>query len=659
MLKSLSKKQESFIAAAFLATIGALIYAKSFLIGFQFDDIPVIVKNSYIRDLARFGDLFWYDPTRFLTHLSFALNCHFTGFKVFYFHLVNLALHACASFLVYDLVKVTRELSGEKKDSKSFVISLFCALVFLAHPLQTQAVSYIVQRSTILATIFYLLSIRLYIVSRLHFNWFCYLLSWLLVVAGSMTKPIFATLPIMIFSYEYFFFGFSWKKLREDFLLFLPYLMPLVMIPAFLIMFSLRYLSQDFDMTKIIYATRLSPQISRLEYLLTQFRVVAEYLRLLFVPVNQNLDYDYKLSHSFLEPAVFSSFALLLAVVALGISLFKKNKMASFGIVWFFVTLLPESSIFPIPDLIFEHRVYLPMVGFAISINFLLQEGLSYKLYILCCCLWIFSLGILTHARNIIWSDPLVFLTDVVKKSPGSARAHNNLGAFYKGRGWLGLAFQEYQKALELDPSYTPAQVNQGRFYIDQKNYALAAKIYLNVLSLDPEHFEANLNLGNIYYEQRKYDLAVAQYKKALSIDLRSEKPYLNLGRVYSVLKMYQDAEDCYRLAIEKNPYIVQVYSSLAEFYFSQEVYEKALEPLQKALKIDSSSEEIYNMLGIAYDGANRFKEAEDAFKQALQLKPDFKIAYFNLAHFYRKIGEEEKSRIFSKMAETIPGPGR
>ena len=133
----------------------------------------------------------------------------------------------------------------------------------------------------------------------------------------------------------------------------------------------------------------------------------------------------------------------------------------------------------------------------------------------------------------------------------------------------------------------------------------------------------------------------------------------MNLGRVYSALKMYPDAEDCYRLAIEKNPYIVQIYSSLTEFYFSQGAYEKALEPLEQALKIDSSSAEIYNMLGIAYDGTNRFKEAEDAFKRALQKKPDFEIVYLNLAHFYHKIGEGEKSRMFLKMAETIREPGR
>src|SRR3989338_987408 len=150
-------KRMSFYAILSLSLIGVAVYLNSFGVEFQFDDVPVITKNYLIRHLTDAGRLFFYDPTRFLTHLSFALNYHFHGPNPFYFHLVNLVLHIICAVLVFCIVRSTlliRSHHTTKDSSAVFPAAFFCSLIFLVHPIQTEAVTYIAQRSTLLAALF-------------------------------------------------------------------------------------------------------------------------------------------------------------------------------------------------------------------------------------------------------------------------------------------------------------------------------------------------------------------------------------------------------------------------------------------------------------------------------------------------------------------------
>lgn len=643
-----------------MAFIGLLVYSNSFGVPFQLDDIPVIAQNPLIRHLSDVFDLFRFDPTRFVTHFSFALNYHFHGFHVFGFHLINTLLHIACAVSVYFLIRRTLNLARSPKEYNPGpveVISFFSALIFLVHPIQTESVTYIVQRSVLWASLFYLSALNLYLKLKANFSWRLYVLSWLIVVAGTVSKPIFVTVFLVVLLYEVCFFNFSFKtiNLQKNLILFLPYLTVLFIVPLFLMYFSLNHFSETFDFSKLTYATRITSEISRGDYLLTQFRVLWTYIRLLFVPLGQNLDYDYSLSHNFFEIKTFLCFTGILALIGAAFLLFKRQRILSFCIFWFFIVLIPESSIFPIPDVIFEHRLYLAMIGFSLFLcwgMFLLIKDM--KRYCLYFSFIVLSFSLLTYARNLLWSNDVVFLKDIIMKSPMKARAHNNLGIRYSKDGLMSLAESEFRRAIELDHKYINAYNNLARIYADKKDYFQAELLYKNVLLIEPDNYIANLNLGNLYYDGKKFYSAISQYKKAIDINPRADNPYVNLGQIYLHFSNVGDAEKMLKIALQNNPYYARGHYALGEFYFTQELFDSAVDEFKKTLRIDPNYADAYNMLGIVYAQKAESDLAERCFKEVIRLKPDSIMGYLNLENYYKKIGNALPARYYAGIAAEL-----
>ncbi|HOW35726.1 MAG TPA: tetratricopeptide repeat protein [Candidatus Omnitrophota bacterium] len=650
--------KEYFLSICLFIAAGFALYGHTLKAPFLFDDMPVIVQNPFIRDMDNLNILFAYDPTRFLTHLTFAVNYYFGGPNPFYFHLTNLLIHIAASFLFFRfvnkaLVVAVPEWLKDQRDRNIF--SLFCALIFLAHPLQTESVTYIVQRSTALAAFFYFLALILYLKIKTDYRWYYYLTLWVVVVLGSMTKPIFITLPAVVLLYEFCFFNSSRRQWKNDVIKFLPYASVLLIIPVFLTIFLLNYSSQRFDLSKIFLATKLTSEISRVEYLLTQVRVIVTYIRLLFIPVNQNLDYDYPLAYHLLKPEMALSFLFLGAVIFYGFRMLKNQRLIAFSLFWFFIVLIPESSIFPIPDVIFEHRLYIAVAGFAMLVCTWLSlfvRNRGRRIFFL--SLIVLALGVLTYARNVLWENPVTLYLDVVQKSPFKARPHNNLGILYRELGWVDLAEGEYKKAITLDKNYVPAYNNLARIYMDRNNYEEATRLYQEALRLFPEHFESNLNLGNAYYSAGKLDSAKAQYLKTIRLRPGSDSAYVNLGYIHMHLNNLLDAEMCFRRAVGNNSYFAPAYHALGTLYFSQGLYDKAIEEFKKTILLDSRHIDAYTLLGICYVKTKKMPEAERCFRKTIEIKPDYTIGYLNLSRYYAQSGDREASQKFLAVAARI-----
>jgi len=359
-----------------LSLLATLIYSNTFSVPFQFDDIGNIVEYPWIKDLANFFDL---SGSRYVGFLSFALNYYVGGLQVFGYHLVNLIIHIVNGFLVYCLVLLL--FRAESKDlplatdnshlTTASWIAIATALLFVAHPLQTQAVTYIVQRFASLVTLFYLFTVVCYLKWRLvslearsRFLWFGGAV--LSTVLAMKTKENSFTLPFVILLVEAVFFR---SFTRRRWVTLTPFLLTLAIIP----------LSHPGAMGEGEAGfAQETAEISRSDYLFTQFRVIVTYIRLLFVPIQQNLDYDYPIYHSFLEPEVFLSFLFLLSLFAFSLFVIfgssltthrSQLRVMAFGILWFFLSLSIESSIIPIRDVIFEHRLYLPSAGFFMALS--------------------------------------------------------------------------------------------------------------------------------------------------------------------------------------------------------------------------------------------------------------------------------------------------
>ena len=398
-LSEMTAGRKNTFSVLLIAAVAFITYSNTFDASFHFDDIQSIVENYAIHrfDIKQIFS----GSARPVLDLTFALNYHFGKLDVFGYHLVNLLLHIANGVMLYFILLRTMQksegqtaesgdisaASQEPRAANSYTrVPLYASLIFIAHPVQTQAVTYIVSRSSVLATFFYLLTLLLFIRAFRSSNSFqvtrhssLYLIgAFLAICLGMGSKQEAATLPLMLLLYDYYFLSEGKiAGLKRHFKVYLAMFLPL----AILLYFSFTSIHQfiSFDYAKGIQIPQNEP-ITSMEYFLTQLHVIPYYIKLLLIPANLNLDYDWPITRYFDFMTAFY-FVLLLSINILAIWLFRRQRMISFGIIWFFVTLSVTSSFLVIYDVIFEHRLYLPSIGFAIVAATLIHKISDLKIF--------------------------------------------------------------------------------------------------------------------------------------------------------------------------------------------------------------------------------------------------------------------------------------
>lgn len=575
-----------------ICILGILVYSNSFFGSFHFDDFPSITENIAIRNIANFGNIWNFWPTRFITYLSVAFNYHVNGLNVFGYHIFNLAIHIISSLLLWWLLKLTFITPAIAKNTialRSGPIAFFISLIFLLHPIQTQAVNYIIQRATILSSMFYFLSLCLYVKARIKLcdnerkkiSKIYYIFSIIAAVCSMFSKEVAISLPLTICLYEFCLFKDK-NKARLKYII--PFLLLLLLIPLTML------LTKTVDIEGKRRVGEGITNISSWNYLLTQFRVMVTYLRLLFVPIHQNLDYDYPLKTSLFEFPVMLSILLLGSILISAVKLSKKYVLVSFGIFWFFVALIPESSIIPIKDLIFEHRLYLPMAGFSI----LLVTGLYYlfqpkrfKLLVVTVFIMVILFSAMTYQRNKIWKDEITLWSDVVAKSPGIPRPYNNLGLAYQGHGDLDRALSNYLKSIEIDSKFSEAYNNAGLIYRMQNEFDKALDYFNKALEIDPSNAKIYNNIGVVYYKRGDTEKAFENYSEAIKLNPNLAEAYNNAGLSWLAKKDFDQAIYYFNKAIEIDSYYAKAYNGRGVAYHNKGDYEKALLDYDRALNVD------------------------------------------------------------------------
>ena len=377
------------IAIGLIVGVALLAYSNTFHVPFHFDDRPNITQNPNVQikvfswdRIERLIKYTYKESIRVFSYFTFALNYYFGGFNVFGYHLVNLLIHIASGIFLYVFLLLTFNLPSlkEKYGSISYKVALFTSLIFIAHPIQTQSVTYIVQRMASMAGMFYLLSLVLYIKGRLSTGWprvFYFggmVLSYLL---GVFSKENVAILPLFVALYEFYFFqNLDLSPRGKKILLALIAILLVLGIFGFII-WGKRYINVIIEG----YAYRTFTMSERV---LTQFRIVLYYVTLLLYPhpSRLNLDYDFPISKTILDPPT-TLISILIVAGFIGYSIWtaKKRPVISFCILWYFGNLVIESSIFPL-EMVYEHRLYLPAVGPFILFSLFVVRGvekLKYK----------------------------------------------------------------------------------------------------------------------------------------------------------------------------------------------------------------------------------------------------------------------------------------
>jgi tetratricopeptide (TPR) repeat protein len=307
--------------------------------------------------------------------------------------------------------------------------------------------------------------------------------------------------------------------------------------------------------------------ISRSDYLLTQFRVIAMYLKLLFLPIGQNVDHDILVRHSLAEPAVLGSFLLLLALLSFagycyyhsreGIRV-PELRIVSFGILWFFIALSVESSIIPLGELSAEYRLYLPSVGVIMAVTSLGAVACRFspnrKAFYGIAAVLIVLLCLATILRNRVWRSEISLWEDAAGKSPALMRPHQNLGLYNSMQGRLGEALGELQKAIRIEPRNYELHNNLGIVYKQLGELPAAIREYRIALQLNPKDPMAHYNLGNIYLMQGNLPEAIREYQSCLKGAPGYDEAHNNLGIAYERSGRSAEAIVEFGAAVRLNP---------------------------------------------------------------------------------------------------------
>jgi hypothetical protein len=361
--KLFGHKRFNLIACAVIAGMVLIAYSNTFTASFHFDDNPSIIENSTIRHPTSENIVSLLLGIRPVVYLSIMLNYQLGGLNVVGYHIFNIGVHIANSVFVYLLVlwTLTQPSLGNKYKDRANRMAFFAALLFAVHPVHTESVTYIISRTELLATFFYLATFLLFIRGATSGR-FSSVVGMLITSALSMgSKEWAVTLPALLALYDFLFF--SEGRIKP--VLSRWYIYLLTAIPWAIALHNLDLFSPGGQAGigfNLVSATGLSP----LNYFYTSLNVIWTYIRLLVLPIHQNLDYDYAIAKTLFELPTLLSFLGHVAVIAGMFILYRAKKwtVVPFGIAWFYIGLSPTQSIVPVVDVIFEHRVYMPSIGF-------------------------------------------------------------------------------------------------------------------------------------------------------------------------------------------------------------------------------------------------------------------------------------------------------
>ncbi len=659
------------------------IYSNTLQNPFVLDDLSNIQQNSHIRitrlNFEALKQAGFESPlsNRPAAYVSFALNYYFHQLDVAGYHILNILIHLACGLFFYFLIKTTLNSPALRSRSQPYAwVPFLTTLIWLVHPIQTQSVTYLVQRMNSLAAMFYVLSVLLYARARqseqnlTRYAGFAGCIISGLFALGS--KEIAATLPAFIFLYEWYFqqdFSWIWLKRR---------IAPIAAVLAIFTLLALFYLDfQPLDRILNSYAARDFTLVQRV---LTEFRVVFFYMSLILLPhpSRLNLDHHFPVSHSLLDP-VTTIFAIgfITGMVVLAFYTARRQRLISFCILWYLGNLVIESSVIGL-EIIFEHRNYLPSMFFILMIVMLLSRIHRppwLKAGALATIVVVF--GFWTFERNDVWRNSVSLWQDCAVKSPQKARPRNNLAVALVRRGNIDEAISNYRKALQIEPNYAEAHFNLATALRRQGKFDDAVYHYREMLRLNPDHRGTHNGLGAVLHEQGKIDQAVLHYAEALRLDPEYSKAHYNMGvalniqgktdRAVSHFKealrleprhsgvhyqlatalnhagKLQEAVSHFQAALDLKPNHAEACYGLANARYKQGRVQEAADHYNRALTLKPNYAQAHNDLGVLLYHRGRLQEAVAHYTRALSIKPDYAEAHNNLGAALDELGRTEE----------------
>jgi len=632
------QKYYHVLAVLLIAVTTIIIYSNIFQAPFVFDDVHTIQENINIRNLNNYFTPEVLQFPRPLVDLTFALNYHFGKLHVFGYHLINILIHIGNGILVFYLsLRLFQKLSAIN-GNVLYVMALFSALIFTAHPLQTQAVTYTAQRYTSMAAFFYLLAVLCYMLARdmqsrsMPVQVTVFFSSLMCGILAFLCKQNSASLPIAIILIEYACYDRTWQGWKNK----LKWIFPGILLIGFFYLFNMGLFRHNIQIGSFLEdvssAARDTGHIGRWQYLCTQFNVIPIYMRLMLIPVHQNLDYLYPLKNGFFDGATPYGFLFLCLILFGGWRSKSNHPLVFVGVMWFFITLSVESSIFPIRDVLFEHRLYLPLFGFSLIAAYLCGMMITnYGAWVYgAAFVIVVSLSGATYYRNAIWQDDFLLWSNVVQRNPLNFRGWSSLATVLEKRGDFKAALAHYDRAIQQKPDYYIALYNKGLLLGRMGKTEDAISLFHQTLRIKPDYSKALINLGVALVRAGRVDDGVSYLQRALTIQPMSLQANLNLATIFVNSGKPEAAVEHYLNALRTEPESFEIHNSVGRILHVLSRYDEAAYHYKEAIRLNPKNPEAYLNLANSQMALNLLDDAMPSYKEAVRLKPDLVEGYIN-----------------------------
>jgi tetratricopeptide (TPR) repeat protein len=438
---------------------------------------------------------------------------------------------------------------------------LLAGLLFVCHPALTEAVDCISFNEDLLAALFFLLSLILYIkATDNQAKIVVYVLSLLSYFLGLLSKEMAITLPGVILLYDVAFRGNGKNSLA------LKEILHTIRLGGFYysgyIAISLIYLVLRFS---VFYQAKGSIEahygslVDRIVFLPAH---IFSFIKLAFAPFNLSAAHVFVYPHSYFEITNIVGFTVVCGLIVFSFYLYKWSKVIFFGIWWFVLTLFPVYNLIEIFHPFAERFVYIPIIGFCMSIPALIDALLTRIIRkpaakLAARVVVVLILGVYaatTIPRNRDWKDGMTLWSKTVLTSPGSAIAHGNLGRAFQDLKKFDEAIQAYAKTIEINPSDFKAYHNLGVVYEHQGATDEAVQHYEKAIEIYPQYVDAHFNLANIYHKKGALDNAIAHYKKVIELQPEDFEARNNLGVAYAMQGKLDNAISEWEKVLEIDP---------------------------------------------------------------------------------------------------------
>jgi len=616
------------VVVALLVFASCAVYVNTLGNSFLWDDDDLIVKNQYIRDFKYlpmlFTPTFWrqreismsqeisekgadYRP---LSMVAFACDYGIWRLNPAGYHATNMLLHALNVLLIYLFIL---KLGMRER------LAIFTALFFAAHPIHTESVTWIKNRSEIIASLFLLWSFYLYIrhsreaFARPRLKY--YAGSLICMIAALLSKETAIVLPILLMVYAALFVSREEKKNA------------MAGILSFMGL-AILYMACKFYIFNASHGAAHA-SLGFIDRVLTVIKTFGIYVNLLTLPVSLNAERTFQIPHNFADPVVISSLITIILLLIISFKI-RENRALTFGILWVIMAIIPISNIILLAARpVAEQRLYIPSIGFCLVLAAALEEIRSKKTVISLGILIFFLYSFATVTRNGDWKDSLTFWRAAVKASPRNAMAYNSLGLAYRDLGKDGEAIDNFKKAIKIRPEYSQAYNNIGvTIHAKTKDADEAIGYFRKAIEIDPGNAEAYNNLGALLFaKDRDIERAVLYCQKAVRLKPDYAEAYYNLGLFLDNQGKTEEAIRHYRKAAQLKPDYADAHINLGAAYRDTGDLEGSLKELSKALELKPEDVMVHKNLALTYEQMGNIGKANDHWKKVIEINPEDKQA--------------------------------